>query len=316
MEASNKEWITAITFEHSCKNNLDSVVRSIMQKENDFTPKLSKFCISNGASIPEKPQVKPIFFFIVLLRKFHQSLTYLKMNSSTSYSELLPEIVKLMESTFQQYNFMSVKKFLHFISELKLLDLMNLLTMNVESSEIIAKLNEHYPRWSPQYKSNLQKEFNIENPKVLNYIEASHTQCRRLVLKLAIDQAYKSTYMTDQYSSDVQQIIEESRKYINEVIAALEEISGTSVIEKLLSGEEKLNTANLSHHLLLESLEPNMTESDLLQFLEDFDREDSTQQTSSLASCLLPFGAILSDDSESEGESDSCSGTSGTDSES
>ncbi|XP_054722661.1 uncharacterized protein LOC129232553 [Uloborus diversus] len=195
-------------------------------------------------------------------------------------------------------------------------DLMNLLTMNVESSEIIAKLNEHYPRWSPQYKSNLQKEFNIENPKVLNYIEASHTQCRRLVLKLAIDQAYKSTYMTDQYSSDVQQIIEESRKYINEVIAALEEISGTSVIEKLLSGEEKLNTANLSHHLLLESLEPNMTESDLLQFLEDFDREDSTQQTSSLASCLLPFGAILSDDSESEGESDSCSGTSGTDSES
>lgn len=73
-----------------------------------------------------------------------------------------------------------------------------------------------------------------QNPKILDKVEESCAQCRKLILKLATDSTYKSLYMSQQFSNDMEKMMIESVILIKEVISNLSSSAGCTVIEKVI----------------------------------------------------------------------------------
>ncbi|KAF8787252.1 hypothetical protein HNY73_008871 [Argiope bruennichi] len=265
-----------------------------MLEDKDLASKVlqNSPCIEQNSQ--NKSKIQPIFILISLLRKLHSLENFSKISKNSSKLDILPVIIELLETAYRQSNFISLKRFFTLISELKLLDLLNLIVDDSESSLVVQKLNQHFPRWTATYRSNIEKNFLIENSKVLDKVEESHTQCRRLILKLAMDKAYKTKYMKEQYPNDMNRLMQESKTYIMEIVTALESQTGSSVLEKMLNGEEteSLDSNDLGIQLLLDYVQPGITDDALLRFLDDFEPILNSQPTTGLSSCLLPIDTM------------------------
>uniref|UniRef100_A0A2L2YDZ3 Uncharacterized protein n=2 Tax=Parasteatoda tepidariorum TaxID=114398 RepID=A0A2L2YDZ3_PARTP len=301
MSCSLDNAIPSLLFEHACKNSYNNTIAYILNNE-DFTSQVISSCSSS-----EDKQVKPVFIFINLLKKLN-SLNILSNIDSIpeELSNILSVIIDLLETTYRQYNFISLKKFFTFLSELKLLDLLSLIVKNVESPKILQKLNQHFPRWSSSYKETVEKNYNIENSKILDKVEESHAQCRRLILKLAVDLTFRAKYMTEQYTNDVDRIVKESICYIKEAINALDSCAGSSLLETVVKDEENVaDGRDLSVQLLFEYVQPEITDDGLVKFLEDLEPSLNSQPTASaLTSCLSPFDSLSEDEDSDLSESE------------
>ncbi|GFY67269.1 uncharacterized protein TNIN_280001 [Trichonephila inaurata madagascariensis] len=110
---------------------------------------------------------------------------------------------------------------------------------------IIQKLNQHFPHWNAAYRTNIAKSFQIENSKILDKVAESHTQCRRLILRLAMDKSYREKYLSEQYSNDISRLKRESKAYLSEVIVDLESCAGNSSVEKASSAEANTHECTL-----------------------------------------------------------------------
>ncbi|XP_035208073.1 uncharacterized protein LOC118182793 isoform X2 [Stegodyphus dumicola] len=286
MENNFEQWLTAICFEHA-----------YILDDEDIASKILLCCSKTKIENSEAPAIKPVFLLIYFLRKLLQSLD--SFAKEKKYFNILwnPRAVtltiQLLESIYVKNNFISLKKYFTLISELKLLDLLNLIQENADSSHIIQKLNKHFPRWNTSYKSLIEKDYSIENPKILVKVEESHTQCRRLVLKLAVDQVYRRNYMLEEYSNDVEKLISESKLYITDVITSFIKHAGSSVLERVMSGDDDLcQSASFEMQLLLDYFQDDMSDEELLKLLQDLKPTMHSQPTCGLVSCLRPIDTM------------------------
>ncbi|GBM29644.1 hypothetical protein AVEN_125292-1 [Araneus ventricosus] len=303
MDTTQDSVLSSIIFEHACKQELEGVLRNMLE-DKDLVSKVLENSTNTEQNSQKKSKIQPIFILISLLRKLHSLESFSKISKNSSKLDILPVVIELLETAYRQCNFISLKKFFTLTSELKLLDLLNLIVDNSESSLVVQKLNQHFPRWTATYRSNIEKNFVIENTKVLDKVEESHTQCRRLILKLAMDKSYKTKYMTEQYSNDMNRLMQESKVYILEVITALKSQNGCSVLEKMLNGDEmeSFDSNDLGVQLLLDYVQPGITDDALLRFLDDFEPILNSQPATALSSCLLPIDTMseVSDDENCE----------------
>ncbi|KAG8196777.1 hypothetical protein JTE90_014509 [Oedothorax gibbosus] len=308
MEAQDN-WITAVIFEHACKENFKTVTKRMLE-DPDLSTKITENTLNSESVTLQKPRVQPVYLFVSLLKQMN-SLEDFGFNTASSPSiNVLPTMLELLESTYKQFNFMSLRRYFTLTSELKLLDLLNLIVENSESSLVVQKLNQHFPRWTSNYRLSLEKDYKIENSKVLEKVEESHTQCRRLILKLAVDKSHRAKYMSEQYLTDLNRLTKESKAYILEIITSLELHTGPSALEKISTEKEMdfSNSDDLSVQLLLDYTQPEITSDTLLKYLDDLGPSFNSQPTSALTSCLLPFdtmseGSDASEQSDSECES-------------
>lgn len=66
-------------------------------------------------------------------------------------------------------------------------------------------------------------------------VKESNTHCRRLILKLAADRAYRIKYIGKQYEADLNRLTKEFDTYLAEIISNLECSMGPTILEKVSS---------------------------------------------------------------------------------
>lgn len=315
MEQENivKNWLTASVFEYSCKKHFISVIEKVLKDKELSSDLHISFADSD---VSEKQKVKPIFLLIEILRHLLSSVESFASETNTNghpwNSDALPKIISLLEKTYEQCEFISIKKFFSLLFQLKFLDLMHLLRSNLEAAVLMQKLNSHFPRGSTQ-KASLEKQFFIENPKILVKVEESCNQCRRLILKLATDTTYRSIYMKEQFSNDMKKMMADSVTLLKEVISNLNSNVGCTAIEKhLQNASNEPVPDDLGSQLLLDYLQPEITPESLLKFLNEL--EPALEPPSGgFSSCLLPFDTlsecsdVAMDSDCDESGSESCS---------
>lgn len=74
--------------------------------------------------VNRRQNVKPVYLFIQVLRRLLSSVETFASAPINSYpwnSSDLPEIIKLLEKTYEQCEFISLKKFFSLLSQLKFL---------------------------------------------------------------------------------------------------------------------------------------------------------------------------------------------------
>jgi len=213
----------------------------------------------------------------------------------------VPQIIALLERTFEQCEFISLRKFFSLTTQIKFLDFMHLLRLKVDSAILMQKLNVHFPRWQASHKLKLEQQFSIDNPKVLEKVEESYTQCRRLILKLSADTAYRSEYMNNQFSADMKKMMSESSAYLKEAIHSLSGNAGLTVIEKTF--QQQVPSEELGFQLIFDYLQPDAKSEELIKFLDEMETS-LAPPTGGFSSCLLPFDTI-SECSDGAMESDS-----------
>lgn len=258
--------------------------------------------VSKIVSSSEKSQIKPVFMLIYLLKKLHSS--DLLVENGSKLNDVLPVIIDLLETTFCQFNFMSLKKYFTLISELKLLELLSLIKTNGEFSHAVKKLNHYFPRWTPSYRTELEKKFLIDNPKILDKVEESYAQCRRLIFKLTVDGKYREKYFSEQYSNDHYRIVKESKDYFKEIINALLFCAGSSKLDMMLKDTENVNSNDMNILLLLEYSVPDISDESLMKFFEDLEPTLNSQPNTSLDSCLQPFNSLTEDEDSDSSDSE------------
>lgn len=310
-----KNWLTATVFEYSCKNNFIPVIKKILNDQElsqSLCKNLTCDLIKN-----DRENIKPVFILIVMLRRLLSAVetfaSDIAVNCYPWNSDDLQKIIKLLERTYEQCEFISLKKFFSVVTQLKFLDLMHLLRSKDESSLLVQKLNLYFPRWQANQKANLEKQFSIENPKILDKVEESNTQCRRLILKLVADPAYRTHYMSQQFSNDMKKMMIESVIYLKEIIENLSSNSGQTVMEKgFLHHRICSESEDLGYQVLFDYIQPEATSESLLRFLDELDPA-LAPPTGGFSSCLLPFDTMSEcsdamdldcDDSESESSAD------------
>ncbi|GFR19581.1 uncharacterized protein TNCT_202631 [Trichonephila clavata] len=298
METSQESVILPILFEHACKKEFNGVLQNVLQ-DKDLASKILKNSSSSESESPENPKINPVFMLIFILKKLNSIENFEKLSNNSDVS--LPTIIDLLESTYKQYSFISCKKYFILMSELRLLDMINYVVDDSDPPLIIQKLNLHFPHWNAAYRTNIAKSFQIENSKILGKVEESHTQCRRLILRLAMDKSYRKKYLSEQYSNDISRLRRESKVYLSEVIADLESCAGNSSLEKIVNGEQiNSSTSNdLGFQLLLDYIQPEISDEALVKFLDDFEPMLCSQPATDLSSCLLPMDTMSESDSES-----------------
>lgn len=69
--------------------------------------------------------------------------------------------------------------------------------------------------------------------KILDKVEESYSQCRRLILKLATDSSYRSLYMKEQFLVDMRKMIKDSLVLLKEIIDNLSLNAGITAVERV-----------------------------------------------------------------------------------
>ncbi|GFT17321.1 uncharacterized protein NPIL_268691 [Nephila pilipes] len=303
MEASEESLILSMLFEHACKKEFNGVLQNTLQTK-DLAFKIHENSSSSESGPSEKIKINPLFMLIYILKKFLNSLESFSKISKSSGILMLPSIIGLLESTYQQYSFISLKKYFTLTSELRLFDLINYIIDDSDSSLVVQKLNKYFPRWNEHYKKNIEQTFHIKNSKILDKVEESHTQCRRLILRLAMDKSYRNNYLSEHYANDIRRLMKESRESLSEIIDELESCAGSSSLEEVVNAEKNDSSISndLSFQMLLDYIQPEISEEALVKFLDDFDPMLCSQAATGLSSCLLPIETMseISDDEDSE----------------
>lgn len=289
METSQESVILSVLFEHACKKQFNGVLQNVLQ-DKDLTSKILQNSSSSESGSLESPKINPVFMLIFILKKLNSFEHFEKLSKNSGV--VLPMVINLLESTYKQYSFISLKKYFTLMSELRLLDLINYIVDDSDSTLVIQKLNQHFPRWNAGYRANIEKNFLIENSKILDKVEESHTQCRRLILRLAMDKSYKKKYLSEQYSNDISRLQRESKTYLSEIIADLESCAGSSSLEKILKGEQMNSSNDLGFQLLLDYIQPELSDEAMVKFLDDFEPMLCSQPATGLSSCLLPIDTL------------------------
>ncbi|XP_067127226.1 uncharacterized protein [Centruroides vittatus] len=298
-----KQWI----LEHACKHRMEKVIKAIFRRGIETLLKWKEI---------SEISINPAFMFVTLVECFQEMLhNYIQKKEeimwNNSFSILIAD---LLEDLYKQNRFISFKMFVNIITRLKLLEIMQLMKEEKDSTFIVHQLNKYFPHWNKTTQEQIQKSFNLSNAVCLRKARKVITVCRRFILGLLINDVRWKKYAKNNFEEDMKSFALVVSEDLKEVMNILRPELPLSPIEQILNGanDDLSNSSDPFVQMLLEHLHVDMDQDDFLILLASLDPETESQvNPTSLAGILdiISDSASITSDvkvvvDESGGESD------------
>lgn len=273
-----KQWI----LEHACKYRMEKVIRAVFRRGIDTLLKWKEI---------SEITINPAFMFVTLIECFQEILhNYIQKDNKITWNKnFIILIANLFEDLYIQNRFVSFKIFINIITRLRLMEIMQSMKDEIESTVIVCQLNKYFPHWNKATHEKIQKSYRLANSVSLRKAKKVITVCRRFILGLLINDVRWKNYLKDNFDEDMKGFALVINKELKEVMNILRPELPPSPIEQIFSGakDDLSNSSDPFVQMLLEHLHSEMDQDDFLNLLASLDPEtDSQVNPKSLAGIL------------------------------